>query len=262
MLEPIVFYDIPSNSKNVAWSPNTWKTRYTLNVKGLPYKTVWVEYPDIARLCDKLGPDATWVGRSGIPIGTLPIIYDPNTRRIVPESAAIARYLDRTYPDTPAVIPRETEVLVKAFQSAVYAAFADGFGRLIVPAAHRVLRAASQPFFRSTREEDYKATLEELAPEGSAQREEYWKQIEQGFRQIEVWYEADGSSRLLVMGDERGVSFADFIVAGWCVWCRECFGEGSEEWGRIKQWNGGRWAKLLAKMEQYSFVDQGEDLQL
>ena len=69
MSKPIVFYDIPGNAhSHKAWSPNTQKTRcallsrlrdvkvisersdlfsYSLNYKGIPYKTVWVEYPDI-----------------------------------------------------------------------------------------------------------------------------------------------------------------------------------------------------------------------
>lgn len=64
MTQPVVFYDIPGNAHpQKAWSPNTQNTRYAsrreqeglltdtlryiLNYKGIPYKTVWVEYPDI-----------------------------------------------------------------------------------------------------------------------------------------------------------------------------------------------------------------------
>jgi hypothetical protein len=61
----IIFYDIPGNVQpSKAWVQNTQKTRcvtiarynmpgefmftrYTLNYKGLPYRTMWVEYPDI-----------------------------------------------------------------------------------------------------------------------------------------------------------------------------------------------------------------------
>jgi hypothetical protein len=64
-LKPIVFYDIPGNAQpSKTWVQNTQKTRcvtiarydmpgefmftrYTLNYKDLPYRTVWVEYPDI-----------------------------------------------------------------------------------------------------------------------------------------------------------------------------------------------------------------------
>ena len=77
MVEPIVFFDIPSLAKGKAWSPNTWKVRYVrdlelivigtdavlrrfcLNIKNIPYKTVWVEFPDIENLCKKIGAEAT-----------------------------------------------------------------------------------------------------------------------------------------------------------------------------------------------------------
>ena len=38
--------------------------RYCLNIKGIPYKTVWVEYPDIEGVLKKLGGGSSgrWAG--------------------------------------------------------------------------------------------------------------------------------------------------------------------------------------------------------
>ena len=33
MVEPIVFFDIPSFAKGKAWSPNTWKVRYVRDLE-------------------------------------------------------------------------------------------------------------------------------------------------------------------------------------------------------------------------------------
>ena len=68
----------------------TAHSRFVLNYKGIPYRTVWVEYPDIARTCQELGVDPTSTKADGSPQYTLPMIYDPSTKIALAESAAIA----------------------------------------------------------------------------------------------------------------------------------------------------------------------------
>ena len=46
MNEEFVLFDIPGKD-GLAWSPNVWKVRAVLNYKKLPYKTEWIEFPDI-----------------------------------------------------------------------------------------------------------------------------------------------------------------------------------------------------------------------
>ncbi|KAJ8699426.1 hypothetical protein PTI98_002541 [Pleurotus ostreatus] len=74
----IIFYDIPSSLEPQAWSHNTWRVRYALNIKGIPYQTVWVEYPDIEAVCKKIGASPT--GEEA-PHYTLPVI---KTHRLAP----------------------------------------------------------------------------------------------------------------------------------------------------------------------------------
>ncbi|KAI0682851.1 hypothetical protein BC835DRAFT_807562, partial [Cytidiella melzeri] len=83
MPDPIIFYDIDSSKPGRAWSPNTWRTRYALNYKGIPYRTEWVEYPDIEPLCKKIGGSATAKKEDGRDHYTLPMIYDPSTGEVV-----------------------------------------------------------------------------------------------------------------------------------------------------------------------------------
>lgn len=45
-------------------------------------------------------------------IGMMPVLVDDG--HVVPDSGAIAHYLDDAYPDTPRVFPREREALAKA----------------------------------------------------------------------------------------------------------------------------------------------------
>ena len=62
--------------------------RYALNIKGLPYTTQWVEYPDIERVCKQIGasPAEKKPDNPSQDHYTLPVIQDPNTGRVVSDS--------------------------------------------------------------------------------------------------------------------------------------------------------------------------------
>ncbi|KAI0722272.1 hypothetical protein C8T65DRAFT_136137 [Cerioporus squamosus] len=267
MPEPIVFYDIPrkpSGLSGKAWSPNTWKTRYCLNIKGLPYRTVWVEYPDIAALYKKLGVEPTESGPTGAPYCSLPLIYDPNTNTHVHDSASIARYLDSTYPDTPPLIPKETDALHAAFQRAFGAVFSPGNGGLsflMMPESHARLNPASQGYFRRTREEWFGMKLEELAPKGSEKRRKHWEAVKDAFHEVAGWLQADGREKLFFLGGET-ICYADIVIVAFLVWIRNTFGEASEEWRDVLSWDGGRWGQLAEAFSKYEAVDEGSSLEL
>lgn len=101
--------------------------RFALNFKGLAYRTVWVEYPDIgkvirpcraqtrliqcpATVAQKIGakPAPTIVG---ISMPTVPMIYDPSTDTAMSDSSEIVKYLDKQYPSETAIIPAGTDAL-------------------------------------------------------------------------------------------------------------------------------------------------------
>lgn len=108
--EMIVLYDIPSRHGS-CWSWNTWRTRLVLNYKGLPYRTIWLEYPDIAPTLQSLGISA----HKDVPAYTLPAITLSDGRHIM-GSMEIAQELDRLSPtpslqlDLPVVAQVETIV--------------------------------------------------------------------------------------------------------------------------------------------------------
>ena len=91
-----------------------------MNFKQLPYKTEWVEFPDIKAVCQKIGAPPTDIrlqlDGSGLQEHyTLPVIYDSSTGKIVAESFAIAEYLDETYPDTPKLLPAGSAAAIALF---------------------------------------------------------------------------------------------------------------------------------------------------
>jgi len=95
--------------------------RYALNFKGIPHKTIWIEYPDIEPTMRSIGASPTSTKANGKPHYTLPVIVDPSRPSpsggptVVSESFLIAEYLDEAYPDTRPLFPAGTKALQKLF---------------------------------------------------------------------------------------------------------------------------------------------------
>ncbi|KAK0497590.1 hypothetical protein EDD18DRAFT_1072736 [Armillaria luteobubalina] len=249
MSKTIIFYDIPSKLPIKACSPNTWKARYALNFKGIPYRTEWIEFPDIEALYQRLGVLAGATQKDGVtPYYSLPLIHDLSTGTVISDSAAIAEYLDTTYPDTPRLFPPGTRALHAAFRVAFETQLLKAITPLLVPAANAVLNPPSEAFFRKTREEAFGKTLEEMDPRG-ARREEQWALFKLDLSRINNWI---GKGDVFVTGNVP--TFADLTVCGWMLSFRVVFGEDSPEWKDLSVWHDGRWGKLVKSLEKYEVV--------
>ncbi|KAE9406940.1 hypothetical protein BT96DRAFT_192745 [Gymnopus androsaceus JB14] len=248
----IIFYDIPFAEPGVCWSPNTWKTRYCLNYKGLPYRTEWIEYPDIEALCVKLGAAPTDVKDDGAPHYTLPVIYDPTTNRAISESFDIAVYLDATYPSTPRLIPAGMQGIQSAFISYVMSRTVPHLGQFARPLVFQKLPPGrSQEYFKRTREASIGGKIEEWTPRGEDRVRE-WKAAEKGLMLVEKSYQIAGKETGggFICGEHP--TFADFALAGILQWCKESFGAESEEWKDILSWENRRWETLLNSLEEFA----------
>jgi len=139
--------------------------RYTLNLKGIPFKTEWVEFPNIELLCKKLGIPPTCKREDRSDRFTLPAIHSPSTGVYISDSILIAEYLEKTYLDTPQIFPHNTFALQAAFT----AAFVNNLSALwnfIVHATYAILTPRSQEYYRHTREKSFGKVLEDIAPKG------------------------------------------------------------------------------------------------
>ncbi|KAJ6520476.1 hypothetical protein C8R45DRAFT_61681 [Mycena sanguinolenta] len=242
----ITLYDIASTHPEQAWSPNTAKARYALNFKGIPHKTVFIEYPEIEPLCKKLGAKPT--SQTSLPY-TLPVIYDPSTDTVVSDSIEIARYLDATYPDTPRLIPEGTAAFHYAFTEA-FEATLPPFLVYALPASLPFLNSASQDYFRRTREELFGGRrLEDVTPTGH-EHAVMWKKVEDAFGRIDGWIRKNGAESKHFMGDT--LCYADISVAGYLRWGKMVLGK--DKWESILTWQGGRWASLMKELERYNVV--------
>ncbi|KAF9445114.1 hypothetical protein P691DRAFT_735528 [Macrolepiota fuliginosa MF-IS2] len=242
----ITLFDLAAKEPVKTWSLNVWKTRYVLGLKNLPYKTLYIDYPDL-EAAEKAGGIPPYGARgNGQPLYTAPAIVDDATGAALPDSYKIAEYLDRAYPDTPKAFPPGSEAL--------QAAFYDHFNEVVSPIWHiilpkvpAILNPPAAEYFHRTRSETFGKPLEQLGPVGEA-RVEAWAKLKAGFDTLNGWYSK--SSGPYFMGETA--SFADFIVGGLFVAARICFGEDSAEWKDLQTWNDGRWSTLLKDLDKYA----------
>ena len=219
-----------------------------MNYKGIPYKTEWVEYPDIEPLCLKIGAAPTSKKADGRPQYTLPVIYDPSTKRAISESAAIAKYLDETYPDTPALFPPGTDALQSIFLDVVWTTVGLPLFMNLILGSCTSLAPRSQEYFRSTREVYFGKPLEQLGGN------EDWAALEAGLGKVQGWLSANGAGKdELFMGDK--VCFSDLQLAGFLIWARIIFGEDSADWKRIAGWHGGKWKRIVEFFDKFAAQD-------
>jgi len=246
----IIFYDIPSATPENAWSPNTWKARFALNFKGVPYKTEWVEYPDIESHNIKLGIEPTSKKADGRPHYTLPAIHDPSTGVYIAESLKIAEYLDKTYPDTPALFPHNSLGLQTAF-TAAFSSNLSAIWEFILPATCFKLNPPSHEYFRRTREAAFGKKMEELVPTGEEGAVK-WAKFQKALGTVDGWYSKNGGKGPFLLGETP--SWADLVVASYLIWFRIIWGEDSQQWKDISAWHGGRWKGLLDSLKKYQTI--------
>jgi len=223
----------------------TLRIRYCFGLKELPYKTVWVEYPDIEPTLRDLGAPPAGKIPGGGTYYTLPAISDPNNLNaegkptIVVDSEVIAAYLDEHYPTEKSLLSADTKeaqhkIISKFMQAVVYPS-----GSMYLPLFFAILNEKSRPYFRSTRESFLKQPLEEVCTEGSEEREAVWKAIRNGLSEVAVSLDENKVDGVFVLGREP--CFADCVLSSAFHMMALFTPKDWEE--RVFNWDGGRWNK-------------------
>ncbi|KAF7761035.1 hypothetical protein Agabi119p4_10444 [Agaricus bisporus var. burnettii] len=244
----ITFYDIAAKPPIKTLSANTWKTRFVLNYKKLPYNTVYLLFADIQKEFIRVGIPSREVSGSGT-VYTCPSIVDHSNNTPVTESFEIALYLDKTYPDTPKVIPPGTEALQASFHERLNGVMGPLFPFLL-PLIPTVLHPGSSEHFSQSREKAFGKPLADMEPKGE-ERVKAWKQVQAAFDTLHGWL--NKSPGPYFMGESA--TFADFVLGGLLFTLELAFGENSQEWKDIMTWNNGEWAAYKKSLEQYAATD-------
>ncbi|KDQ17826.1 hypothetical protein BOTBODRAFT_29133 [Botryobasidium botryosum FD-172 SS1] len=254
---PIIFYDItcaPDLPEAQAWSPNTLKARVALNYKRLPYKTIYIPYSEITPTLKSLGLTAL-EGQTGHKAFTLPIIIDPTPSgpKIVRDSAAIAHYLDATYPDPERTLfPPGSHALQELFYNHFNTQLSLYFISLYLPLVPSILDEESAEYFTRTRSAALGKPLGEVYPKG-AELEKMWEEFRGAFGVLDSALQKNevrhgGVGGDFVMGDK--FTFADCVLVAFFIWMNKVEPDRSG-WERVKGWHNGRWERLWNKSREF-----------
>ncbi|CAG5166061.1 uncharacterized protein ALTATR162_LOCUS6878 [Alternaria atra] len=202
----IVLYDLAC-TKNVCFSPAVWRIRLMLNYKRLPYKTTFLEFPDIEPALKRLGVHPA--ESSAVNKYIVPVIHHAPTNTYVMDSISIAQFLESTYPDLP--VPLTSE-LGREIESKARTVIGPVFRVAVMPREIAILSPRSQEYFRRTREAAVGCKLEDLLNE--EKEEMAWRKIEEDMRtigQLMLTNEKEGN---FVLG--ASPSATDFFIADHC----------------------------------------------
>ncbi|KAL0095699.1 hypothetical protein J3Q64DRAFT_1711331 [Phycomyces blakesleeanus] len=154
-MQSIKLYDLPlRNFEGKCWSYNTLKARVSLNIKGIPFDTVWVPFSQISTVIPKLTKSTK--------TPTVPIIVDTSKNFVIQDSWKIAQYLEATYPDAPSLF-HGNEALHEAAE-ANFSSFSGAFFCLIVVTESKNIGDEDDnTAFRKSRESMFGTTIENFA---------------------------------------------------------------------------------------------------
>lgn len=144
----IQLYDLCGRDSSLRFSPYCWRTRMALHHKGLPYDTHPWRFTEKERIAAS--------GQQRVPV-----ILDGD--RMVSDSWQIANYLDEAYPERPMLMPDAAAKASARFinvwaDTTLFAPLAP----FAVAAVYAVLDPIDRDYFRTSREQRYGKSLEEV----------------------------------------------------------------------------------------------------
>ena len=228
--------------------------RFTLNYKGLNYRTQWVHTSDIEATCKPLGILPTGVKPNGQPHYTLPAIIDrtnPSNPVFLSNSIPIIEYLESAYPAAPGteLFPGGTKAFQVLIVQFVVIKLLDFVPKLAMGAMYRSKLPSDQQSVRARFEARYRKPLEEVEEKG-AEREATWKELEQTMKFVQDAFDRNESG-VFLMGHQ--VSCADFALCGAFIFFKEISPD--DLWAGIASWDGGRWERYVDAFKDWMVVN-------
>lgn len=151
----IQLFDLTDASQSIFFSPYCWRVRMALKHKGLTFESIPWHFTETDRLAASGGK-------------RVPVIVDGAT--VMGESSDIAAYLDRTYPNAPALMADDTaRARAKFIESWCNATVFPPMRPLAVMSVFEIIADKDKAYFRESREHMLKARLEDLSTDPVAE---------------------------------------------------------------------------------------------
>jgi glutathione S-transferase len=176
-------------------SPYVWRVRYALAHKGVSCESIPVGFTEVSSICG---------GR----FKTVPVLEHGDT--VLAESWDIAEYLDRAFPDQPALFAGPAELAMVRLTDVWFTTevVRKMFGVYVLD-VHNAARPVDRPYFRRSREQRLNgATLEDF----TANRESRLPALRDALTPLRAHL-----SRFAFLGGSTP-NFADYIALGAFHW--------------------------------------------
>ncbi|KAJ8096172.1 hypothetical protein PM082_000080 [Marasmius tenuissimus] len=203
---------------------------FILRYKNLPYEIKPINVLELQTIAPSLGAPPTIT--HPMPKYTIPFMKDSETGKILSNSLTIAEYLDQTYPDTPKVVPENSKMLLKIFQSDILARTAATNNDVV------------RPYLFKQFPKEFQEMVPLSVPTPEVLKDALSRTREQ-FEQLNLNLDGGVPYRGFLMGGDRP-TIGDFTVLGFVYPLRLIYGEGSEEWKEVKSWANG-WVGWLVE---------------
>ncbi|KAH0493911.1 hypothetical protein TgHK011_000554 [Trichoderma gracile] len=204
-VEPeVVLYDLAC-VKKICFSPTVWRIRLMLNYKRIPYKTIFLEMPDIEPTLRELGLPPHDPASGNKSSYTVPAIQHVPTNRYIMDSRTIAEFLESKYPDPPLQLTSE---LGSEIELKLRTLVAPTLYQSIIPREVNLLSPRAQEYFRRTREAQLGKKLEELL----VGEDERWEATDADWRAIGELMRQNQVEGPFILGARP--SYTDFFIAG------------------------------------------------
>jgi len=227
----------------------TWKARFILNYKRIPYQTKFLSYPDIEDAMREIGAKPT-TNRpdTGKPLYTLPVILVPaedgGQPIVVEDSLKIAEFLEKKCP-SPSVFPEGSRALQAMCSDWLRRMVISQQMNILAPVIPALLDERGAAYFHETRSSWFHKPLEELTPEGEL-RDAAWEEMKNGWGKLAEILETRQEDEWF-MG--KTPVFFDFELLSHAVFIHKSLPQPLLE--EFMTWHGGRWARLLEKAKDY-----------
>jgi glutathione S-transferase len=208
-----------------------------------------VEFHDVERTLRAINAPPTSTGRDGRPIYTLPAIVDPqrspSSPLVLTNPNTIAEYLEVNYPAHP-VFPPGSRALQTIFVQYLNDVVLKPLLAIMVPLTHARLPPQAQAYFRGLMGNP-------VYPTSGPQLEQAWQAVQERFNQFASMLDKNNGGEgdgVVAMG--RELSYADFAFCSVLIWIERV--SPHDGWARVRQWDGGRWARLWDRCSPYMAV--------
>lgn len=181
-------------------SPFVWRTKYALAHKGLSYETHRTAFTDIPNVCGGRHP-------------TVPFLVDEDGSETC-DSLQIAAYLDDTYPDAPSLLGGGGMERAQEIEKILGETGFPNFFPLYIKDIWARLPEKDAAHFRTTREERFGATLEDMSADRDARLPAARAALDP--------LRAELAKAPWLSGDTPG--YADYIILAFFAWMKGCAG--------------------------------------